>query len=261
MVSHLPRNTGARMLLLTLVFSSASVSGQQPQTRKATPQAPESCALPLVQMHDVTGSPVYLRLRYVIQALSVAQDSVVDMAAYMKEFDSASTPALALSSLLTGAAQGKDDLHCAAFVIKQYPSNSADDKTIKAILESSFNREADAINDLALRIKEQFRRSAAVSQSGNTQVRDAERMAAMNASQNKAATNILEATSFVLAKSVDLSDLNAKTTPYLAVTCAEYLDLITNNSPVSKAQKSAYQDSAALIQAVLDGHKCRPETQ
>ena len=57
----------------------------------------------------------------------------------------------------------------------------------------------------------------------------------MAESQNKAATDLLQATTFILLRSVDLSDKNAKTTPYLAVTCDEYADLVKKNAPLAQA--------------------------
>ena len=96
-------------------------------------------------------------------------------------------------------------------------------------------------------IKEKFLRSAAISQSSATQVRDAERMSKITESQNKAATDLLQTTAYVIMKSVDLSDKDAKTTPYLAVTCDEYADLIKRNAPLAHADKSAYTQAASLM--------------
>ena len=129
----------------------------------------------------------------------------------MKEFDTATNTATALAPLITGTDGAKDALHCAAFIMSQYPGTDEDDKLIKAISAAAFNREADAIADLMAHIKEKFLRSAAVSQSSATQVHDAERMAKITESQNKAATDLLQTTAYVIMKSVDLSDKNAKT--------------------------------------------------
>jgi hypothetical protein len=64
-------------------------------------------------------------------------------------------------------------------------------------------------------------------------------------------------TTFVLMRSVDLTDKNAKTTPYLAVTCEEYVDLIKRNASLAHADKTAYTQPTFFVQKVLDGHKCR----
>jgi hypothetical protein len=166
----------------------------------------------------------------VIEALSSAQEAVTGMASSMKEFDAATNTANALAPLITGTDEAKDALHCAAFIMSQYPDADEDDKTTKVIGVASFNREADAMADLIAHIKEQFLRPVAVSRSNATQVRDAERISKINESQNKAATDILHMTTFVLLRSVDLTDKTVKTTPYLAVTCEEYADLIKRNA-------------------------------
>jgi hypothetical protein len=228
-----------------------------PRVSKEPSSPPESCALPLIQLHDVKGSNAYIRLRYLIEALTSAQEAVTSMASGLKEFNAATDIANALAPLIVGTDQAEDALHCASFIMSAYPEGDNDDRLTKTIGVASFNREADASADVMAHIKEKFLRSSAVSQSNATHVHDAERMSKITESQNKAATDLLQVTAFVLTKSVDLSDKEAKTTPYLAVTCEEYADLIKRNSDLAKADKSAYTQSASLIQTTLDGHKCR----
>jgi hypothetical protein len=242
--------------LLIAVVPSYSQT-QRAHTNKPSASQPESCAFPLIQLHDATGSKAYVRLRYLIAALDSAQDAVTGMASSLKEFNTATNTASALAPLITGTDGAKDALHCAAFIMNQYPGTDQDDKFIKAISAAAFNREADAIADLMAHIKEQFLRSAAVSQSSATQVHDAERMSKITESQNKAATDLSEATVYVLMKSVDLNDKDAKTTPYLTVPCDEYADLVKRNAPLAHADKTAYTQAASLIQTSLDSHKCR----
>jgi hypothetical protein len=242
--------------LLIAVVPSYSQT-QRAHTNKPSASQPESCAFPLIQLHDATGSKAYVRLRYLIAALDSAQDAVTGMASSLKEFNTATNTASALAPLITGTDGAKDALHCAAFIMNQYPGTDQDDKLIKAISAAAFNREADAIADLMAHIKEQFLRSAAVSQSSATQVHDAERMSKITESQNKAATDLSEATVYVLMKSVDLNDKDAKTTPYLTVPCDEYADLVKRNAPLAHADKTAYTQAASLIQTSLDSHKCR----
>ncbi len=247
------------LCLLTVVAPSYSQT-QRPRSKPFSSQ-PESCALPLIQLNDATGSKAYVRLRYLIEALDSAQDAVTGMASSLKEFNTATNVASALAPLITGSDGAKDALHCAAFIMNQYPGTDEDDRLIKTISAAAFNREADAIADLMAHIKEKFLRSAAISQSSATQVHDAERMSKITESQNKAATDLLQTTAYVIMKSVDLSDKDAKTTPYLAVSCDEYADLIKRNAPLAHADKSAYTQAASLIQTGLDGHKCREYLQ
>jgi hypothetical protein len=242
-------------LLIAVVPSHSQT--QHARNNKPSASQPESCAFPLIQLNDATGSKAYVRLRYLIAALDSAQDAVTRMASNLKEFNTATNTASALAALITGTDGAKDALHCAAFIMIQYPGTDHDDKLIKAISAAAFNREADTIADLMAHIKEKFLRSAAVSQSSATQVHDAERMAKITESQNKAATDLSEATVYVLMKSVDLSDKDAKTTPYLTVTCDEYADLVKRNAPLAHADKTAYTQAASLIQTSLDSHKCR----
>jgi hypothetical protein len=85
--------------LLFVILPSYSQT-QRPRYRKPSSSPPESCAVPLIQLHDVTGSNAYVRLRYVIEALSSAQESVTGMASSMKEFNAATDTANALAPLL-----------------------------------------------------------------------------------------------------------------------------------------------------------------
>lgn len=89
-------------------------------------------------------------------------------------------------------------------------------------------------------------------------LKDAEFMAAITSSQNKAASDIAVATTFALLLSVDVSDSNAKTTEYLAMNCDEYAHLLKSNESLVRSDKSAYTQSAGLIQHALETHKCRP---
>jgi hypothetical protein len=258
--------------IAVLLMCSLSASAQTPSSNTSNSQAqrshtnkpsspqPESCAFPLIALSNATGSSAYVRLRYLIAALDSAQDSVTGMASALKELDTATNAANALAPLITGADEAKDELHCAAFIMNQYPGTDDEDKIIKTINAAAFNREADAIVDLMALVKEKLLRSAAVSQSSATQVRDAERMSKITESQNKAANDLLQTTLFAVMKAVDLSDKDAKTAPYLAVTCDEYADLIKRNAPFAQADKSAYTQAASLIQTSLDGHKCREQS-
>lgn len=230
---------------------------QHAQSNEPSASQPESCGFPPIALNDATGSKAYVRLRYLLAALDSAQDAVTGMASSLKEFNTATSTAGALAPLITGIDGAKDALHCAAFIMNRYPGTDQDDKLIKAISAAAFNREADAMTDLMAHIKEQFLRSPAVSQSSATQVHDAERMSKITESQNKAATDLSEATVYVLMKSVDLSDKDAKTTPYLTVTCDEYADLIKRTAPLAHADKTAYTQAASLIQPSLDSHKCK----
>jgi hypothetical protein len=256
--------TMAVLLICPLSASAQTASSNTPRsqtqhthTNKPSPFQPESCGIPLIALSNATGSKAYVSLRYLIAALDSAQDSVTGMGSSLKEFNSATNTTSALTSLITGADEAEDSLHCAAFIMNRYPVADDEDKLIQTSSAAAFNREADAVSDLMVHIKEKFLRSAAVSQSSAMQVRDAERMSKITESQNKAANDLLQTTVFAVMKAVDLSDKNAKTTPYLAVTCDEYADLIKRNAAFSQADKSAYTQAASLIQTGLDGHKCR----
>ena len=106
---------------------------QRPGHVKPPPFPPESCALPLIQLHDVTGSNAYIRLRYVIEALSSAQEAVSGMALSMKESDAATDTANALAPLITGTNGAKDALHCAAAIMDQYRAIDEDDRITKVV--------------------------------------------------------------------------------------------------------------------------------
>jgi hypothetical protein len=75
----------------------------------------------MIQLHGVTGSKAYVRLRYLIEALNSAQDAVTGMASSLKEFNTATNVASALAPLITGTDGAKDALHCAAFIMNQFP--------------------------------------------------------------------------------------------------------------------------------------------
>lgn len=247
-----------KYLALACALSSACLLASAQQSRKKVAISPPvSCGIPLASVSSATGSDTYLRLRYLVQALITAQDSVGVLSDAVEELNKASTPALALAPLLSGSVQAEASLRCSAYLINTFQPHDSDDKMIKVILIDSFNREADTILKLKEHTKEQFLRSAASSQSRSTQFHDAERMASMTKVQHEAAENLLQTTSFILAKSVDMSDANAKTTPFLSLTCKEYADLVERLSIFENAEKSAYSDCGSLVRNVVNEHKCR----
>lgn len=208
------------------------------------------------QCRGVSGSPSYIRLRYLIEALNTAQGSVTSLDEALKNFNSAATPTLALAAVFIGAKEAQDDLRCAAALINKYPSSADDDKTIKTALVSAFNREADVVADVTADSKNRILNPAKM-QTNTSQLRHAERIAARTASQNEAATDIAEATTFAILLSIESSDPTAKTTEYLAVNCDEYASLLKEVDPLVHIEKSAYSQSGGLIQHALEGHKCR----
>jgi hypothetical protein len=165
-----------------------------------------------------------------------------------------------LAGIITGMNQAHDSLACAAYVMGQYRPTEEDDKNIRAILVSVFNREANSVTDTMAHSKEQLLRSTS-QQSNAVKLRDAERISARTALQNQAAMDLLEATTFSLLRAVDVSDSHAKTAEYLTMSCDERADLLTRSATLADANngagKSAYTTPATFVQKVLNEHKCR----
>ena len=198
-------------LIFTVSCSTGLLFGQSAHLDRPPVTAPPSCGINLISLARVSGSISYVRLRYEIEALNSAQESVDGLTTALKDFDSASSPTIALSTLITGANQAHDSLLCASYLMGQYRPVDGDDKMIRAILISAFNREARAVTELMAHTKDQFLRPAN-QQSTATEFHDAERISAMNAQQNVAAGDILQTTTFSLLRAIDNSDPNAKTT-------------------------------------------------
>lgn len=244
-------------LVTTLAFAvSCPAFDQSARLDRPPAEAPPSCGINLASVSSVSGSMSYIRLRYEIEALNAAQESVDGLKMALKDFDSASSPTIALSSLITGVNQAHDSLLCASYLMGKYRPVDSDDKMIRAILISAFNREAAAVTGLMAHTKEKFLRPAN-RQSTAVEFHDAERISAINARQNEAATDILQTTTFSLLRAIDNSDPNAKTTEYLALSCDERTDLLAKNASLAQAEKSAYSTPATFIQKVLSEHKCR----
>ena len=217
---------------------------------------PNSCALNVELIASHTGSKPYLRLWFVIQALSSAQESVKFLSQSVEDIQTSTSLTTALAAFLTGADQSIDALHCAAAIMNKYSATNEDDENMRQILVSAFNREADVIADIKSHAKARFLH-ASEGQTAASILQDAERMSANIAIQNQAASDILVVAAYAFMLSVDLSDPNAKTTEYLSVTCDEYADLLKENAQLAQAEKSAFSDASGLIDDGLKGHKCR----
>lgn len=249
-----------RIAILALTTLSPATFCQAQRLDQPPRVAPPSCDINLMSVGNVSGSQAYIRLRYEVEALSTAQESLAGMDASLKDLNASTSPTMALAGMITGMNQAHDSLVCAAYLMGQYRPTEEDDKNIGAILISVFNREAKAVSDTMAHSKEQLMRPAS-QQSNAVKVRDAERISARTALQNQAATDLLEATTFSLLRAVDVSDYHAKTAEYLTMSCDERGDLLTRSAALADANKgagkSAYTTPATFVQKVLNEHKCR----
>jgi len=238
-------------------FSHASHAPRPDQPPRV---APPYCEINLMGLGNVSGSQAYVRLRYEVEALTAAQESLAGMDAALRDLDGSTSPTMGLAGMITGMNQAHDSLTCAAYIVGQYRPVTEDDETTRAILISVFNREANCVSDSLAHGKELLLRSAS-QQSNATKLKDAERISARTASQNQAATDLLEITTFSLLRAVDTSDAHAKRAEYLAMSCGERSDLLTRSVALANAnkggEKSAYTTPATFIQKVLTEHKCR----
>jgi hypothetical protein len=253
--------TFCRASLLALVALLPLATFCQSRPPEQPPRvAPPSCDINLMGVGNVSGSQSYVRLRYEVEALTAAQESLTGMNSALRDLDDSTSPTMGLAGMITGMNQAHDSLDCAAYIVGRYRPTEEDDKTIRGILISVFDREANCVADTIAQGKEQLLRSAS-QQSNAVKLRDAERISARTTTQNQAATDLLEVTTFSLLRAVDISDPNAKKAEYLTMSCGERADLLTKSATLAHANtgadKSAYTMPATFVQKVLNEHKCR----
>jgi hypothetical protein len=204
-------------------------------------------------LKNVDGSFTYRRLKYQIEALKLGQDAVDSLGHAYEDIQKANDISSLLSSMLPATDEAKDDYSCAAYIAQISPA-AADDKAFTDILAKAYETEASVVNDIVAHTKEQMLRNSPPTKA--QQVHDAERSAARTKRQNEAATNILEMTTYTLLLSVDVSDKKAKTTEYLAMTCAEKADLERSVESLATKSESAFTTPATFVKKVLTEHKC-----
>jgi hypothetical protein len=248
----------ALLALMALLPPATFCQAQRPDEPPLV--APPSCGIYLMSVRRVSGSQSYVRLRYEVEALTAAQESLEGMNAALKGLGNSTSATMGLAGMITGMNQAHNSLTCAAYIVGQYRPTEDDDKTIRGILISVFNREANCVADTIAQGKEQLLRSAG-QQTNAVKLRDAERISARTETQNQAATDLLEVTTYSLLRAVDISDPNAKKAEYLSMSCDERADLLTKSATLARAnvgpEKSAYTTPATFIQKVLNEHKCR----
>lgn len=218
------------------------------------PPSSSSCRLTIGALRQVTGSLVYRRLKYEVAALKLGQESVETLNRSNEDIQKAENITNLLSSMIQSTDDGKDGYDCAAYIVRIAPTN-ADDKAFMAGLAKAYEAESWVLSDLVAYTKESLLRPGQATNA--QQIRDAERSAARTKKQNEAATTILEMTTYTLLTSIDLSDKNAKTTEYLAMTCAEKSDLEEAIEELAGKPESAFTVPATFIKKVLTEHKCR----
>jgi hypothetical protein len=242
--------------MISLYGFTLTASAQRPRLDVAPKTPPSSCGIALMTIATVAGSPAYVRLRFQIDALSSAQEGVTTMAAAQEEFKrETNSPAVSMSSLFTGFGEAYDNLLCAASITDRYKPTDPDDKTAKALLIVAFNQEAEALADLQTHVKEQLVRPAQENTTA-TQLKDAERITAMNRLQKEAVETLSQVAVFSLMEAVDLSDPTAKDTAKTLLSCTEFDDLRKRSTEISHSAKSGYSDTAGLFVTFFKSHQC-----
>lgn len=223
------------------------------KSTSAIPPPSASCTLSVVSLKQINGSLAYRRLKYQIESLTLGQEAVDSLGKAYEEIQKANNITSLLSSMLPATDEAKDDYNCAAYIAQISPTD-ADNKAYMRILANAYKAEASVIDDMVAHTKEQMLRNNPPTKA--QQVHDAERSATRTKRQNEAATTILEMTTYTLLLSVDLSDKNAKTTEYLAMTCTEKADLESAIEKFAAKPESAFTTPATFIKKVLTEHKC-----
>jgi hypothetical protein len=243
----------ALVLLLPL-----GVATQTPEVRYDIPPAvpPSSCGLSLATLSSITGPPAYRRLAYQLRALESAEEAVTALQAGMKGLTKEQSPALGMSDLFTGTKQAHEALLCSASIVSKYVPVDDTDNTSRTLLIVAYNQEAAAIADLEAHSKEQFLRSEA-EKTQAMQVKDAERMTAINLLQSEAASSLAEITTLSLLQAVDDSNPAATNTRQTLIPCSQYPNLLKESTALAQQTKSAYTTPASLFVKFLGGHRCK----
>jgi hypothetical protein len=234
-----------------LMFSSLAHA----QGRAPTDPIYASCMLTIGSLSSVSGSPSYLRLRWEIEALAFAQESVTTMEHGLEEFKAADTPSLALSSIITSHNEGRDYLWCAAAVMDRYKPTADDDRLIKRLLVQGYNQEAQVAIDVLADMKKQYLGTG--QQTKAATLKHAEHLSAIHALQMEAGESLVEMTTMSLMLAVDLSDVKAKNTAKTLMSCEEFKDLRTRSDALMKREDSIYRQNASLFLKFIDGHECK----
>ena len=266
MVDQRNKNWGRLMLtpMISVMFaaiSAVAVYGQSPDLRKPPAQLPPSCSMIVISsLTTMTGSEPYRSLRFEIEALELAQQSVDSVNKAVKESNAENTDAAsAMASLLQGMEESRNKLECAAYVAGQWHPKDEDLRPAAEMLIVVYNRKARVAIEVLAHTKERFVRPDGA-QNKAVLMRDAERIASMNAEQTESTTDLVDITGVSLMKSLDLSDPSAKTVEYLAMTCSEREDLLSRIKNFGGDQTSDYAKIADMIQTALAGHKCHSES-
>lgn len=243
-------------LSMIVICGLALVSAQSPDSDSSPKESPFSCGITLASSDSIVGTSAYVRLKFQLQALVKAQHGAHAMLLAAQDQKSASTPAIALSALLSGGRKAHEDLICAAYVVDHYQPMDENDKTSKQLLVIAYIQEAEAVSKLLAHIREQFLRGT-VDQPASVQLRDAERIAEMNAEQQEAAETLIQTSTMSLMLAIDFTNKAATNTAQTTLLCREYVDLQESAATVTKGDKNAYADAAGLFVTFLKSHKCK----
>jgi hypothetical protein len=240
------------MSTLCQTSSKSRQSTARPPSTVSSP--PSSCTFRIVHLTQATGSLPYRRLKYQIEALEAGQEAVETLEHAHKEVQESSDITSLLEAMLPSTDKAKDDYDCAAYLIQKAPTDP-DNKVFLTLLVHAYIAEGEVLTDLVASTKEQLLRNSEPTK--EQQVHDAERSAGRTKKQNEASSDILHATTYSLIFALDLSDKNAKTTEYVAMTCAEKSDLEAAVEDLAGKPESAFTVPASIVKEFLTKHKCR----
>lgn len=235
---------------------------------------PEGCSYSMISLASVSGSPAYVRLRYEIEALSSAQQSVELMHQGIKDYTAASEASTKLSAIITSTNDASNALLCSAAIMDRYKSTDKDDTVIKELMVQAFGTESNVVMGLQADLKRQILIAVGQADPKTDVAKDAENQSQMTEAQNHAAESLTIAVTESLLKSVDMSDPKAKNTAKLLISCSEFKDLRKESAAVMGGgtrayrgtavmggERSAYRDDAGLFVSFLNGHECKAVTR
>jgi len=200
---------------------------------------------------QIHGSDAYVRFRYVLESLELAQDSITSLDGIDKP-DNSQSIAVQLATMLTSMEDAQDNLKCASATMKMLPADNENDRTLKAAFIASFDLERKAISDSIVRAKSTM--SSGVSSST---LDEAEFISSRTRMQKRAATELMQSTAFAVTLAIYTDDPAAKTTEYLKLNAEEYADVSQRVAVLGKKEKSAFTDCANLLAEPLSQHKPR----
>ena len=253
------------LLIVGFVPSGYSQDSGLPTGFPSKPSEPPSVlpagcpAATIVHASTLQGTEAYLLMGRQIAAFKLGHEASQELEEALRgPSDPNSTMLQSVIHMNTGLGDAQRTFLCASFLIGGETANDDTHRDMRGLLVSVFNRMALGAWQLQGQMQKMAEDAEASKKVGD--VKTAQAISAILQDRKEAGTDLVTVATMSALLTVYAGDVDAKTTPFVTVSCSERTALLTDLSSLTKATPiDEFTRSAGILEEFFQGHKCRAQ--